>query len=326
MTRSTSLVFGAVALSALGFSVASCDAILGIEELHSNPRRDDPEPVQCEIPTDCPAAGNSCFLRSCEGGVCKVSEAPAGTEVLSQVDGDCSIVLCNAAGEAEPSPDPDDVAPDGSECTSDVCTANGAENPPVGEGTPCSTGVCDGAGSCVQCTQNGHCTGGDICQEKQCVPATCGDNIPTPPETGTDCGGPVCPPCGAGQPCVVPGDCKSGVCGTLICQPPSCEDTVKNGGETDTDCGGPECPACDDLKHCMMASDCESFVCSCEGMNCDPICQVPTCTDGVQNGAEVDSDCQGGCVGTCDEGEPCTEHSDCGSNFCNALNVCAPPG
>ena len=56
-------------------------------------------------------------------------------------------------------------------------------------------------------------------------------------------------PCNNLESCVLPTDCKSGVCeavpvGTaIICQPPSCTDGVQNGSETGVDCGG-SCPPC----------------------------------------------------------------------------------
>jgi hypothetical protein len=322
-TRVVRASLGVAALSLGLFGLGACDAIIGIEELRSSPREDDPDPVQCQIPTDCPAAGNSCFLRSCEGGVCNITEAPPGTQVLSQVDGDCSVVICNAEGAAEGTPEPMDVAPDGNECTADVCTENGAENPPQPAGTACSNGVCDGANNCVECIEGGgQCSGAEVCKAGQCVPSTCDDNMHVLPETGVDCGGPVCPPCGDNQPCLLPSDCVSEVCTGNVCQPPSCIDQVVNGNETATDCGGPECPACPDLSPCEMKSDCQSGVCSCEGMACQPICQVPTCFDQVQNGSEVAVDCQGGCI--CIIGQPCEEHSDCESNNC-PMGICEPP-
>lgn len=316
----------ASAAALLGLSLVACDAIIGIEELRSNPNND-PADVQCEIPTDCPSAGNSCFLRSCEGGLCKVSEAPAGTEVASQIEGDCRIVVCNAEGVAEDSADPTDVSPDGKECTTDVCTDSGPMNTPSAPGTPCTEGVCDGSGECVECVGPEQC-GGEVCINNLCVPQTCTDDMKNGLETDVDCGGGMCPPCGVNDDCNTGTDCTSLVCGgsgsQKTCQAPTCEDGVKNGQETDKDCGGGaplNCPPCGDGKNCNMPTDCQSSVCACEGQNCDPLCQAPTCTDGVKNGTEVAPDCQGGCQGTCDPNEPCEEPTDCGSSVCEG-GVC----
>ncbi len=309
------------------FGLVACDAIIGIEDLQSSPRDPDPQ-VQCQVPTDCPAAGNSCFLRSCEGGVCKVSEAPPGTQVLSQIDGDCKVVACNAEGIPEEQEDPTDVSPDGNECTDDLCVGGEPVNQLKAAGTPCSTGVCHASGACVQCLNQSNCQG-QVCQNNLCVPASCQDNIQNNGETDKDCGGP-CAPCGHGKICLQPDDCISGVCENsggpnMTCQAPSCDDGVHNGQETDIDCGGPGgCLRCEDTRKCVEGSDCQSLVCACSMPGCNqPTCQAPTCSDGVQNGGEVAIDCQGNCEGTCDVDEPCVDNGDCGSNLCGGMpKVC----
>ncbi|HKQ48912.1 MAG TPA: right-handed parallel beta-helix repeat-containing protein [Phycisphaerae bacterium] len=48
---------------------------------------------------------------------------------------------------------------------------------------------------------------------------TCVDGIQNGSETGVDCGGGTCPPCGAGQGCLAGSDCVSGICSGGICQP-----------------------------------------------------------------------------------------------------------
>jgi len=42
--------------------------------------------------------------------------------------------------------------------------------------------------------------------------ATCNDGIKNGSETATDCGGPMCKRCSAGQMCLAPTDCLSGIC------------------------------------------------------------------------------------------------------------------
>jgi hypothetical protein len=53
--------------------------------------------------------------------------------------------------------------------------------------------------------------------------ASCNDGLQNGTETGLDCGGGACAPCGNGAGCLVPGDCQSGVCSGGACQ---CVDTV----------------------------------------------------------------------------------------------------
>lgn len=48
---------------------------------------------------------------------------------------------------------------DGNPCTIDSCAASGCAHELSASGTPCSTGVCDGAGACVACVSDGECAG-----------------------------------------------------------------------------------------------------------------------------------------------------------------------
>jgi hypothetical protein len=55
------------------------------------------------------------------------------------------------------------------------------------------------------------------------------------------------------------------------------------------------------------------------------VCQAPSCTDGVQNGAETDLDCGGGGLcGACSDGKVCAANGDCTSQVCTG-NVCQAP-
>ncbi len=138
-------------------------------------------------------------------------------------------------------------------------------------------------------------------------------------ETDSDCGGPTCPVCAAGQNCSKAADCKSGVCTSGKCIPASCTDKVKNGAETDIDCGGGTCPACKVGLGCSKSSDCASGVCTAGK------CMAATCTDGVKNGDETDTDCGGGtCLG-CKLGSACKKGADCKSGVCTA-GKCAASG
>lgn len=70
-------------------------------------------------------------------------------------------------------------------------------------------------------------------------------------------------------------------------------------------------PACDEPE------DCESGVCA------DSVCQPPSCTDGVVNGGELDTDCGGPCGG-CPEGAACSTGVDCASRVCDGSSCAAP--
>jgi hypothetical protein len=304
-----------VGLAASSLSTTACEALLGIETLSVDPAGG----VPCQTPADCPQGGSGCYLRECVGGVCGLREAPAGTPTASQVEGDCQVVTCDASGTGVGQPDAADAFNDGNDCTTDQCGPSGAENPPTAAGSPCAAGVCDGQGSCVECVSPSDCAAtGGTCISNQCVPATCGNSSLDGDETDVDCGGSRCPPCGTGKTCEGDGDCQSFVCNSSACQAPSCEDGKRNADETDVDCGG-GCEPCPSGKKCEAPTDCVDLVCGCEGVGCQPVCEDPTCSDGVKNGDEWADDCGPDCPGACDDGEPCEQAGDCASGVCEEL-------
>lgn len=94
---------------------------------------------------------------------------------------------------------------------------------------------------------------------------------------------------------------------------------MKNLDETDVDCGGAEAPKCGDGKGCKAPTDCTSKVCT------GDVCQVPSKTDGVQNGDESDVDCGGTTTAAdrCAPGKVCAVNEDCSSKGCNYDKKCA---
>lgn len=72
---------------------------------------------------------------------------------------------------------------------------------------------------------------------------------------------------------------------------PHCDNGATDADETDLDCGGAECPECPDGSACVESGDCSSGRCD------DSVCA--SCTDSVQNGAEVGIDCGGPCSLPC---------------------------
>ncbi|MBK6848426.1 MAG: hypothetical protein IPG96_13175 [Proteobacteria bacterium] len=145
---------------------------------------------------------------------------------------------------------------------------------------------------------------------------TCGDGRRSGLETDSDCGGPVCAPCGDGLGCGQPRDCRSGVCpaATQRCAAPSCADGVTNGTESDRDCGG-SCPiGCAVGQGCGQGRDCLSA--SCNTAATPPVCAAPACSDGAKNGTETDIDCGGLCPERCQLGKGCAQHTDCETARC----------
>lgn len=131
-----------------------------------------------------------------------------------------------------------------------------------------------------------------------------------------------------GEPCRVSADCASGACVHQVCQAPTCDDRVKNATEADVDCGG-NCAPCPPGRDCQTAIDCEEHICAsasndCDEADCGPLfCQVPTCTDLVQNGTETGLDCGSKCD-PCGNGMGCLVDGDCVSGHCTE-GVCVAP-
>ncbi len=67
------------------------------------------------------------------------------------------------------------------ECFVSDCIEGQCELVFLGAQTPCSTGVCDEAGLCVECAASFNCDPGQVCEGGSCVPGSlggvCGDNF-----------------------------------------------------------------------------------------------------------------------------------------------------
>ncbi|MFO0665895.1 MAG: hypothetical protein U0174_18230 [Polyangiaceae bacterium] len=220
------------------------------------------------------------------------------------------------------------------DCPSKVCDINkGTCNAPTcTDGTmngdevdlDCGGSACPKCDVQKNCKVSADCTSG-VCTNAgaglKCQPPSCTDGVKNGTETDTDCGGASCGKCDDGKNCAAKGDCVSDVCTGGKCQTPVCNDGVKNNKETGLDCGGPDCPRCADLEGCAVASDCLSGVCADVGAGMQ--CQPPSCTDGVKNGTESDTDCGGGACPGCSAGLNCATGGDCASLGCNYAGKCA---
>jgi hypothetical protein len=315
----------AAALSLLGSLASACGLLIGLEDrlLDDGSATGSGPGGVCVTPGDCPVAGNACFVRVCVSSTCGLIDAPEGTLVASQAEGDCRRVECDPTGVPVEIVDPEDPFDDGRLCTDDLCDGLKPTHKPAAIGKGCGGGrICNDVGSCVECLDDDDCGALLVCDLYKCVPDTCKNGITDGSETDIDCGG-NCNPCADGKVCGDWQDCDSKVCTDAICQVPTCTDTVKNGTESDKDCGGFACPKCPEGNGCGANEDCVSGVC---GGGAPKECQAPSCTDGVHNGDELAVDCGGSScqAGSCDDGEPCGTAIDCQSGVCTGL-VCQTP-
>ncbi|MEM9729567.1 MAG: hypothetical protein AAF997_13340, partial [Myxococcota bacterium] len=105
------------------------------------------------------------------------------------VNADCDMGELCENNECVPEPEcvtNADCPQDGNDCTVAECVAEMCVASNVDSGVACDDdGVCDGAGSCVECIDASGCPPGGECQEATCESNTCGT---TDAPDGTDCG------------------------------------------------------------------------------------------------------------------------------------------
>jgi len=182
-----------------------------------------------------------CATFTCADSACKVTYAAKGTALPDNMEGNCKSPQCDGHGAVVEVVDLNDVPTTTDPCIVEACTAAGPTQSSATMGTACSTGVCDGAGACVQCNLATDCSTtltDPYCYDNTC--ASCSDGKQDGDETGVDCGGSHCGLCG-GATCTAATDCQ-----TMSC-------IVTAGGDV---CGLPvNVP-------CMFDSQCASKTCT----------------------------------------------------------------
>ncbi len=166
---------------------------------------------------------------------------------------------------------------------------------------------------------------GNPCTDDTCINGAPVNTI----KAGLPCGTTgVCNGQGACVECINgnTGNCGSSnpVCLDGHCSPVACNDGLQDNGESDKDCGG-SCAPCDDGKYCELPSDCVSGVCMKPSGENKLKCTVPSCSDGVKNDLETDTDCGGpNCATKCQPVKKCSVGSDCNSGVCQS-GICQAP-
>ncbi|MBN2714977.1 MAG: hypothetical protein JXX14_03925, partial [Deltaproteobacteria bacterium] len=122
----------------------------------------------CDLATGC-VAGTS--LVCDDGNVCNGVES-------------CEVSTGCVAGTAL-------TCDDGNECTNESCDAiSGCGYENVTAGAACATGMCDGAGVCVECVSDADCSNGDACDGvESCVSNVCQAGTALACDDGDACNG-----------------------------------------------------------------------------------------------------------------------------------------
>jgi hypothetical protein len=175
-----------------------------------------PPPGGCTTAADCPSAAmGSCKVAVCTAGTCGFMEDDMNLPACSE----CQVPTCNMG---QP-----------------LCT-----NKPAG--TPCSSGVCNGAGGCGCPAPTVDCNG--VCVDTNTNVANCGA-----------CGHACNTPNG------VPG-CVNGQCVVVSCIAgfADCDQNAANGCETNVFSDVTNCGACGNVCRCMSGAPvCSGGICQC---------------------------------------------------------------
>jgi hypothetical protein len=254
-----------------------------------------------------------------QGGAVAVAGAPS-CDAVSDVTGDCHRVDCDNTEHAVVVVDQTDVPKLDNPCLAGTCNAAGKTGSELRDArVSCDDGagdvMCDGKGTCVECTQSGDCGAKSYCSKAgKCGPEPC---------TDVDCGG-ACPLCPDGKMCLVNDDCESYACDyeTHTCIANPCKDHHQDGHETDADCGGGLCAGCDLGQGCFLDLDCAGYACDIDTLTCIS----NQCVDHHQDGEETDKDCGGPTCAPCAAYKKCHTNFDCADGWCSLTvpHLCTP--
>ena len=158
--------------------------------------------VECLDASVCNDDENQCTAPACNDNVCGLENVPNDTMCdLVDLEGWCQDGVCVERPECI---DPSECGEGLSECLEPTCTDGMCGSIELEEGTPCTEGVCDGAGSCVECLDDTVCSTDDECLVPSCLNNACGT---TPADAGVICTDGVCDGTGICVGCLSDDDC-----------------------------------------------------------------------------------------------------------------------
>lgn len=276
----------------------------------------------------CPDDANVCASAVCDdvADACVNVNAADGTVCP---DGVCSAGACSACID-----DVDGGPDSGCDAALPACVGTGddAACTECDADTPCATGVCSADNTCVECTDDAHCGGDDVCDLATNSCELCAADSMMSIDPGCDASAPACLVTGATRECVACTDdsqCTDGVCDP---DTNSCATCLADG----SGCAAPT-PVCLDpdtapvCVECGVDGDCASGVCQTDNTcaqcgsddDCagDSVCESNACVACRDTSAGIDDGCTAAapsCVGT-DGAEMCVE---CASDAECAVGVC----
>lgn len=294
----------------------------------------------CTTPADCPGVDNECQTRACTSTICDFIRQPAGTQVSTQIPGDCKLNVCTSTGQISVIADGTDPEDDGNPCTVDGCSNGSPTHVNTAAGAPCTKGnVCNGAGSCVECVDATSCSGqDDECKTRKCTSGTCGFefkavNTMVALQSPGDCKRNVCDGSGnvmaAADDTDVPNDgnpCTADTCsGGVPTFPPA------NNGQM---CGANKtCNASGQCIGCTSPGDCPGTDNACQTRTCNSgVCGVTYAAPNTAVGSQVLGDCKqvvcdgmGQIVTVPDNTDPGDDFDPCTSDVCSNGTLTHPP-
>ena len=271
----------------------------------------------CMADVDCgTATHDGCTVSTCVASICTPKDT-TGLPSTTQTPNDCMKSVCGSDGKPAMDIDPNDTPLDDlNVCTTMICMGGVPTKVPVKSGTMCPNGMCDGVGSCFNCTKNSDCTTGTkpTCDLAAHTCISCSDGLNNGTETGIDCGG-NCGKC-TGDACEINNDCAGGQCADKLCCNIPCTGT---------------CQACNlsgSLGTCasVLVGDMDPGTCTDPATACDG---AMACKATTGKACALNSDCASNtCLaGFCraPNGKPCVDNAECASKLCSGT-TCAPCG
>lgn len=258
--------------------------------------------VECITVADCPGSDTECQVRTCNAGICGVSNTAQGTPVMAQTQGDCQVNQCDGNGAVETVAQDSDIPDDGNPCTNDVCTGGVASHPPASQGTVCGAGlICDGSGTCVQCVAANQCPGQDTeCQTRTCNAGVCGFSYtaagtPVSTQTSGDCQVNQCDGngviVGAPDNLDLPNDGQQ--CTNDVCASGTPSNPPVGAGTACSQNGGTLCNGSGACVQCLAATNCPGQDTECQTRTCNAgVCGLSYTAAGTPVSAQTAGDCQ----------------------------------